>query len=79
MAGSRKEVNLVSKEFQEQNCKGCYFANDAKVGTGKPCCTYASQLNIERGVCLTRRAMKAPGRVASCHTRRKLIYPDKED
>jgi len=48
-------------EFQEANCRGCYFA-DEKVGTGHPCCTYPSHLHIEGKQigtqppeCLTRR------------------------
>lgn len=28
------------KELQEKNCRGCRFANQEKVGTGEPCCTY---------------------------------------
>ncbi len=45
----------VDIEFQEANCRGCRFADDEKVGTGEPCCTYAFQLNVVEGKCLTRR------------------------
>ena len=43
------------KEFQNANCKGCKFADNEKVGTGEPACQYAFRLDIENGVCKTRR------------------------
>jgi hypothetical protein len=27
-------------EFQEENCRGCRFADEEKVGTGHACCTH---------------------------------------
>lgn len=38
---------MIDKEFQLNNCKDCYFAEAKKVGTGEPCCTYPSQLDID--------------------------------
>ena len=42
-------------EFQERNCHGCFFADVAKVGTGRACCTYPTSIKIEEGKCLTRK------------------------
>ena len=49
---------MVDKEFQLKNCKDCYFAEAKKVGTGEPCCTYPSQLEIVAGICLSKRKGK---------------------
>ena len=43
------------KEFQEANCRGCSYADAAKVGTGKPCCTYPGLPYIENDKCATRK------------------------
>ena len=40
--------------YQEKNCRGCRFADDA-VGTGEPCCTFPGQLQSEGDTCLCRR------------------------
>ena len=44
-------------EFQLNNCKGCYFADKPRVGTGEPCCQYAFRLDVtNKGTkCLTKR------------------------
>jgi len=42
-------------EFQERNCKGCRYADDNKVGTGEPCCTFPGPLTHKGGRCLTRK------------------------
>lgn len=41
-------------KFQNENCKGCRFANDKRVGTGKPCCIYPGRLLTTPDKCLTR-------------------------
>lgn len=42
-------------KFQNENCKGCYHADDKKVGTGEPCCTKPTLPHTEDGVCIDRR------------------------
>jgi hypothetical protein len=49
------DTTKVDTTFQRMNCKGCKFADESKVGTGEPCCTYAFQLNVDNDVCRTRR------------------------
>ncbi|MBA7593458.1 hypothetical protein ES703_00378 [subsurface metagenome] len=34
-------------EFQKRNCKGCFYADDEKVGTGQACCTYPQPIKLE--------------------------------
>ncbi len=47
-----KELN----EWQEENCRGCWFSREKQVGTGLPCCTFAFGLDMsDQGKCLTRR------------------------
>ena len=41
-------------KFQKENCAGCRFADDAKVGTGEPCCQYPGLTRQAGEVCLTR-------------------------
>jgi len=48
------------EEFQERNCRGCFYAEEEKVGTGRACCTYPQPLKLEDGryappKCLTRK------------------------
>jgi len=44
------------KEFREANCRGCFYADEAKVATGKPCCTYPGGFPyIEDNKCFTRK------------------------
>jgi len=41
--------------FQDHNCRGCYYAEKEKVGTGYPCCQFGFKVNMKKGVkCLTR-------------------------
>jgi hypothetical protein len=47
-------------EFQKRNCKGCFYADEEKVGTDRACCTYPQPIKHQRGECLTRKAVK-PG------------------
>jgi hypothetical protein len=42
-------------EFQERNCKGCRYADEKKVGTGKPCCTFPGPITQKDGRCLVRK------------------------
>lgn len=43
-------------KFQVENCaKGCRFAEQSKIGIGKPCCTFAFALDVQNGICKTRR------------------------
>lgn len=42
-------------EFQESNCRGCLYADDEKVGTGRPCCTYPERIKLKDGTCQTRK------------------------
>jgi len=44
------------KDFQDMNCKGCYFADPETVGTGEPCCTHPGKLEIIMGRPLPNRA-----------------------
>ena len=53
-------------EFQKRNCKGCFYADEEKVGTGRACCTYPQPIKHERGECLTRKAVK-PGNKEESH------------
>jgi len=46
-------------KFQEANCKGCKFAERKLVGTGKPCCTYWTSIQVEGKKCLTRKPEKS--------------------
>lgn len=49
-------LNEGMVEFQKANCaKGCRFADKPKVGTGEPCCTFCSTIDVEAGTCKTRR------------------------
>ncbi|MBC8276212.1 MAG: hypothetical protein H8E40_14760 [Chloroflexi bacterium] len=42
-------------EFQKRNCKGCFYADEEKVGTGQACCTYPQPLSLQQAKCLTRK------------------------
>ena len=42
-------------EFQKRNCKGCFYADGEKVGTGRACCTYPQPIKLQDGKCLTRK------------------------
>jgi hypothetical protein len=43
------------KDFQKQNCTGCFFADDDKVGTGEPCCTKPTQIEAKEGICQSKK------------------------
>ena len=45
-------------KFQEKNCRGCYFADKKKVGTGEPCCSYGFRLEVKDDRCLARREVR---------------------
>lgn len=48
IAGTREDMlNHIDtfKEFQVNNCQGCFFAEAKKIGTGLPCCTYSGKLD----------------------------------
>jgi len=52
----QKRRNMETlREFQNRNCRGCFYADDKKVGSGMGCCTYPQPIRHERGECLTRR------------------------
>ena len=42
-------------DFQFRHCEGCFYGDQAKVGTGKPCCTFITTPHIVDGKCLTRK------------------------
>jgi len=44
------------REFQIQHCKGCLYAKNEKIGTGKACCTCPSIPRIGNNICFTRKA-----------------------
>ena len=43
-------------EFQERNCRGCDYAVEALIGTGRGCCTGTPKM--ENGVCLNKKTSK---------------------
>jgi len=47
-------------QFQRRNCKGCFYADDEKVGTGQRCCTCPGIPRLEGYRCLTRRGKGDP-------------------
>ena len=48
--------NLRIKLFQLKNCKGCFFADFEKVGTGEPCCTKPTPAKMrDAETCIDRR------------------------
>ncbi len=48
------EIKLI--DWQNRECKGCTFADDPKIGTGKFCCTHAGRISIAvaTGLCETK-------------------------
>ena len=50
-----EEIDEGLQDFQNRNCEGCKFADKPKIGTGTPCCQYAFRLDIENGICRTKR------------------------
>lgn len=56
----REIINETLAEFQDRNCKGCFYANEKEVGTGRACCTWPQPLNLEGGKCLTRKEEEGP-------------------
>ena len=49
-------IALPLEGWQKRQCEGCYFADDGKVGTGQPCCTYPGYLVCDGlGHCKKRR------------------------
>ena len=53
-------------EFQDRNCRGRFYAEEDKVGTGRARCTYPQPIKHERGECLTRKEAK-PGHKEESH------------
>lgn len=55
----KRLVNLAIeriKKFQNKNCKGCFFADVKKVGTGEPCCTKPTPAKMrDAETCIDRR------------------------
>lgn len=47
-------------EFQEGNCRGCFYADEEKVGSGLACCTYPHLIKLEKGQCRSKRNEKGP-------------------
>ena len=43
------------QDFQLQNCDGCRFADEARVGTEEPCCTFPGPIQQASGICQRRR------------------------
>jgi hypothetical protein len=55
---NRPTVVLVDQtlvDFQNRNCRGCFFDEDNKAGTGQACCTYNGAVELADGVCQVRR------------------------
>ena len=53
---SKNYIDLPLDEWQKRECKGCFFADDKKVGTKKACCTYTDTEVFDcLGHCKTRR------------------------
>lgn len=50
------------KQFQEVNCRGCFYADEDKVGTGQACCTHPQVPQAEDARCLTRKEVQHPRR-----------------
>jgi len=48
------------RQFQKVNCRGCFYADADKVGTGQACCTYPQVPRVEDGGCLTRKQVRCP-------------------
>jgi hypothetical protein len=42
-----KDWSPALAEFQEENCRGCRFADEPKVGTGQACCTHPEGPKVE--------------------------------
>jgi len=57
--GRKKLIELAKeevKEFQNKNCRGCFFAETIKVGTGEPCCTKPTPAKMrDAETCIDRR------------------------
>lgn len=53
------EQDLLS--FQTKNCTGCHWADQDKVCSGKPCCTFITSPHIVDGNCLTRKVQDETG------------------
>jgi len=51
----RQRFKDYLKEFREANCRGCLYADEAKVSTDKPCCTCPGIPHIENDKCVTRK------------------------
>lgn len=65
------------RAFQKANCaKGCRFANDAMVGTGKPCCRYPGGLISDGTTCFSR-VTKGSDPILTCRVcKREVKYSD---
>lgn len=55
MAKQSQPKEWAAETFQKLNCAGCRFADTKMVGTGQPCCTFPSKLDVKDGHCLSRK------------------------
>jgi len=56
MEDTRKYNSKLLAEWQSVHCKGCTFAEEKLVGTGKPCCTFHGPPRTDKdGKCLNRK------------------------
>ena len=51
----RQRFKDYLRELREANCRGCFYADEAKVATDKPCCTYPGIPHIKNDKCFTRK------------------------
>lgn len=52
--GAREQTRRQMREYQKVNCRGCRHANEALVGSGKPCCLKTGSLTTAPGICLSK-------------------------
>lgn len=45
-------------EFQERNCRGYFYADEEKVGSGMARCTNPQPIKLEKGQCVSKRKNK---------------------
>ncbi len=65
------------RDFQNANCKkGCRFADEAKVGSGTPCCRFGFQLITDGETCYSR-ATPGPDPTFTCQAcKRETKYSE---
>jgi len=44
--------------WQSNNCSRCKFADQSKVGTGEPCCTYPGTIKAVGAICWQRKDLE---------------------